>query len=72
MIKIFIESDKISHKAGVTKHATNSLACKSQKKQVNNIYNDYSLLFTIYIHDDWLVSHLIKVSCLTGLIVSSF
>ena len=30
MIKIFIESDKLSHKAGVTKHATNSLARKSQ------------------------------------------
>ena len=30
MIKIFIESDKFSHKAGVTKHATNTLARKSQ------------------------------------------
>ena len=29
MIKIFIESDKFSHKAGVTKHATNTLARKS-------------------------------------------
>ena len=29
MIKIFLESDKFSHKAGVTKHATNSLARKS-------------------------------------------
>ena len=29
MIKIFPESDKFSHKAGVTKHATNSLARKS-------------------------------------------
>ena len=29
MIKIFLESDKFSYKAGVTKHATNSLACKS-------------------------------------------
>ena len=28
MIKIFIESDKFSHKAGVTKHATNRLARK--------------------------------------------
>ena len=31
MIKINLESDKFSHKAGVTKHATNSLARKSQK-----------------------------------------
>ena len=30
MIKIFLESDKFSHKAGVTKHATNNLARKSQ------------------------------------------
>ena len=30
MIKIFLESDKFSHKAGVTKHATNTLARKSQ------------------------------------------
>ena len=30
MIKIFLESDKFSHKAGVTKHATNSLTRKSQ------------------------------------------
>ena len=29
MIKIFLESDKFSHKAGVTKHATNTLARKS-------------------------------------------
>ena len=29
MIKIFLESDKFSHKAGVTKHATISLARKS-------------------------------------------
>ena len=29
MIKIFLESDKFSHKAGVSKHATNSLARKS-------------------------------------------
>ena len=29
MIKIFLESDKFSHKAGMTKHATNSLARKS-------------------------------------------
>ena len=28
MIKIFLESDKFSHKAGVAKHATNSLARK--------------------------------------------
>ena len=28
MIKIFLKSDKFSHKAGVTKHATNSLARK--------------------------------------------
>ena len=30
MIKIFLESDKFSHIAGVTLHATNILACKSQ------------------------------------------
>ena len=30
MIKIFLESDKFNHKAGVTKHATNTLAHKSQ------------------------------------------
>ena len=29
MIKIFLEPDKFSHKAGVTKHATNTLARKS-------------------------------------------
>ena len=29
MIKIFLESDKFSHKAGVTKHAANTLARKS-------------------------------------------
>ena len=29
MIQIFLESDKFSHKAGVTKHATNTLARKS-------------------------------------------
>ena len=28
MINIFLESDQFSHKAGVTKHATNSLARK--------------------------------------------
>ena len=33
MIKIFLESDKFSHKAGVTKHATNSLARKSHNLQ---------------------------------------
>ena len=31
MIKIFLESDKFSHKAGVTKHATNTLARKSHQ-----------------------------------------
>ena len=30
MIKIFLESDKFSHKAGVTKHATNTMTRKSQ------------------------------------------
>ena len=34
MIKIFLESDKFSHKAGVTKHATNSLARKSHQKYI--------------------------------------
>ena len=29
MIKIFLESDKFSHKAAVTKHTTNGLARKS-------------------------------------------
>ena len=29
IIKIFLESDKFSRKAGVTKHATNSLTRKS-------------------------------------------
>ena len=29
MTKIFLESDKFNHKAGVTKHATNTLARKS-------------------------------------------
>ena len=29
MIKIFLESNKYSHKAGVTKHVTNSMALKS-------------------------------------------
>ena len=31
MIKIFLESDKFSHEAGVTKHATNTLARKSHQ-----------------------------------------
>ena len=31
MIKIFLESDKFSHKAGVTKHATNTMARQSQR-----------------------------------------
>ena len=37
MIKIFLESDKFSHIAGVTLHATNRLARKSHKP-VFNIY----------------------------------
>ena len=31
MIKIFLESDKFSHKVGVTEHAINSLARKSHE-----------------------------------------
>ena len=38
MIKIFIESDKFSHKAGVTLHVTNTLACKSHNPDADN-YN---------------------------------
>ena len=40
MIKIFLESDKFSHKAGVTKHATNSLARKSQQDQIGRPSED--------------------------------
>ena len=35
MITIFLESEKFSHKAGVTKHATNSLARKSHLTVIN-------------------------------------
>ena len=42
MIKIFLESDEFSHKAGVTKHVTNTLAHKSQHNiQCNNCNNIY-------------------------------
>ena len=34
MIKIFLESDKFSHIAGVTLHATNVLARKSHNKMM--------------------------------------
>ena len=53
MIKIFLESDKFSHKAGVTKHATNSLARKSHIIPVTVFlmfsslggYEDFSALY---------------------------
>ena len=40
LIKIFLESDKVSHKAGVTKHATNSLAHKSHLMYHVNIHTN--------------------------------
>ena len=56
---------------GVTTTGSGSVAIK-YCEYYNNIYNDYSLLFTFYAHDNCLVSHLNKALCLTGLSVSSF
>ena len=41
IIKIFLESDKFSHKAGVTKHATSSLVRKSYV----NAYGSNKMMF---------------------------
>ena len=48
MIKIFLESDKFSHKAGVTKHATNILARKSHYHYLGPSYFSY-VVFSAYI-----------------------
>ena len=47
MIKIFLESDKFSHKAGVTKHGTNSLARKSH---INSLARKSHILYQWTVH----------------------
>ena len=46
MITIFIESDKFNHKAGMTKHATSSLARKSH---LNVYYCDMFSVVNVYL-----------------------
>ena len=50
MIKIFIESDKFSHIAGVTLHATNRLARKSLL---------HVSMFKLFIESDYIENNLI-------------
>ena len=60
MIKVFLESDKFSHKAGVTKHATNRLARKSHQCtiiiELNSLY--------LYLCENEQVTHIfVQQSC---------
>ena len=54
MIKIFIESIKFSHKTGVTKHATNTLARKSQI-QDTDVTDDTDVILYISVFPDSMV-----------------
>ena len=67
MIKIFLESDQFNHKAGVTKHATNSLARKSyavdmtvwdsgvKLPEMEHKINDYLTEMTRFLRDNSLL-----------------
>ena len=60
MIKIFLESDKFSHIAGVTLHETNILACKSHLHYIDSIAFILYYHFIYYVFTEFILSFTIS------------